>query len=92
MALAAKDHCQDIGPDGKVTHRSSEGLEFFQRLLKYGEAGGAKGESISYGKLTSHELVMRFFIDDGIATRKNRNNIINPFLGEIGISTSNHKS
>ena len=92
MTLAAMDHCEDIGPEGRKTHRGSDGLEFFQRILKYGEAGGAKSESIIYGKYLSFDLIMHLLIDDGNPKRQNRNNILNPFLGEVGICTGKHKS
>ena len=49
MAKAARDHCNDIGPKGKISHVGSDGSQPWERIERYGEWGGEVAENISFG-------------------------------------------
>ena len=49
LFLAARDHCIDQGPKGKLGSTGSDGSDAFDRISRYGEARGWKGENVSYG-------------------------------------------
>lgn len=74
LALAARDHCNDIGPKGLVQHEGSDGTQVWHRIRRYGLAGGTLGENISFGQyVTGEEILLALFIDDGVADRGHRN-------------------
>jgi uncharacterized protein YkwD len=49
LALAARDHCLDIGPLGMVGHWGSQSLTMFDRMRAYGDAGWYRTENLSFG-------------------------------------------
>jgi len=52
LALAARDHCEDIGSKGLVTHTGSDASEVFERIGRYGRPTGMQAENLSFGSVT----------------------------------------
>jgi len=75
LALAAQDHCEDLGMTGGTRHEGSNGLMPYHRIKMYGKASGKIGESLAFGDLDGKEYIMRLFIDDGVRARLHRKNI-----------------
>lgn len=72
MRHAAKDHVRDLGKDGIVSHKGTDGSTVGERLEKYGHIQGVSGQSIVYGNKTALETVMSLLIDDGVPSRPQR--------------------
>jgi len=72
LALAAQDHCNDIGPKGVVSHDGSDGSKVWDRMELYGVPTGTMGENLSFGKSRGDEYMTSLFIDDGVADRGHR--------------------
>jgi uncharacterized protein YkwD len=47
---------------------------------------------MTFGPATAHDVVAALLIDDGIADRGHRKNILDPEVGVVGISCGPHKS
>ena len=50
LALAAEDHCNQMGPLGLTGHDGTDGSKAWDRMKRYGNWGGAVGENIAYGE------------------------------------------
>jgi uncharacterized protein YkwD len=50
LALAAEDHCKDIGPLGLTTHTGTDRTQPWDRITRYGQIRGFSGENIAYGR------------------------------------------
>jgi len=72
LAAAAREHCLDMGTNGKVGHIGSDDSEFWQRAARYGNVIDGSAESISYSATTGQEAALALFIDDGVEGRKHR--------------------
>lgn len=92
IGRSCKDHCKDIGPKGRTSHKSSNGDEAHERILKYGSVFGMIGENLNYGHHTGEEIIMALIIDDGVANRGHRTNIFSDRFSVIGIFVGAHNS
>ena len=91
MCLAARDHCKDAGPKGIVNNVGSDASTMPTRLNKYGQGEGHGDQSVSFGLNSSgFDVVMRLLIDDGVSSRVNRSNLLNPSYGVTGICSGAH--
>ena len=45
---AAKDHCNDMGPKGRMGHGGSDGSNMKDRIERHGKPLGRTGENIAY--------------------------------------------
>ncbi len=89
IARAAADHVADqangtLGHDG--SDRSNPGV----RMNRHGSWSVRWGENIAYGKSTAREIVMALIIDDGLRSRKHRENIFNPAFNYAGAAVGAH--
>ena len=74
LYLAARDHCKDAGPRGKVSHTGSDGTEVWDRLKRYGSGPHYMGENLSFGEhLSGDQYLLALYIDDGVMDRGHRN-------------------
>lgn len=92
MALAAYDHCNDVGKKGIESHKGSDGSTPFQRLARYGAAGGFQGENIDFGNTSPIDIVMSLYIDDGVANRSHRDAIMDTTFKVTSIAFCKHNS
>lgn len=88
MSLGAKDHVNDIGPKGLVTHTGSDGSDPTKRVNRYGQ--GFAGENIDFGASTGREIAIDLLVDDGVSSRGHRENILRSSYQFAGISVGSH--
>lgn len=88
LTLAARQHAKDIkGNGGSVSHRSSDGSSFGDRMNKVGYKGCA-GENIFLGKdkLGLSGLLL-LYLDINLPDLGHRKNLLNPNYKKMGVST-----
>lgn len=101
LNLSAKDHCEDIGGAGLRGHFGQDQSSPFDRILKYGKPGWWRGENLVYDgerfplpiaevDEMAQKIVLKMFIDEGIAGRPNRSRMLNPEFKLVGIHSCNH--
>jgi uncharacterized protein YkwD len=91
MSRAAKDHAEDQGETTSTGHTGSDGSTPFDRLGRYGEWLRTAGENIDYGNNNGRRIVLSLLIDDGVASRGHRKNILNPEYKVIGVACGPHQ-
>ena len=101
LALAARDHCKDIGPKGLIGHFGSKGTSPYDRILRYGQAGWWRAENMAFSgppeetwtELTAQakKIIMNLFIDDGFTSREHRMRLVNPDFKVAGIASCPHR-
>lgn len=96
IAMAAKDHVQDIGPKGLVSHSGSEKIKdgantrdtnAKDRLKKHGSIISCYGENLSFHCIEAKEILISLLVDDGSKSRGHRNNILNSDFNYMGCFT-----
>jgi uncharacterized protein YkwD len=87
----AKGHATDMGKHGTVSHDSSNGTPFAERVRKKVK-NGLIAENCDYGNETAIDIVMSLLIDDGVQSLGHRKTILNPQLHFVGIAIEPHKS
>lgn len=92
LALAARDHCMDHGPKGLVGHFGTENSSPWSRIGRYGMAFANQGENVIYEANTALDIVFKQFVNDGDKTRGDRENILNPNYGVMGVKHCKHES
>ena len=91
MSMAARDHANDIGSKGIVGHYGSDGSQFFDRINRYGSSNGAVGQNISYGAISAEAVAMQMIVDDGVAGRFHRDNVLYDRFNVAGIACGAHR-
>ena len=87
MSRGAADHCAAQARGG-MSH--SAGGNTGARIGRYGQWSGSWGENISCGRQSAREIVIALIIDDGLRSRKHRDNIFNPNFNYAGAATGPH--
>jgi uncharacterized protein YkwD len=75
---AAKKHAIDQKPTGDINHQGRDGLWPWDRALKACEDLTDGNENIVAGPPSVRRAVITLLVDDGIATRGHRANLLNP--------------
>ena len=91
MQQAAKDHVEDMGPDGKTGHTGTDGSQPKDRMSRYGKVEGMSGENIDYGEKEPHEVILALIVDDGVPSRGHRTNIYQVGFKKFACYTGDHK-
>ncbi|MDD2964228.1 MAG: CAP domain-containing protein [Bacteroidales bacterium] len=91
MSKAARDHVRDMDRRVFVAHKGSDGSDPYERMNRYGKWGGFAAENISAGIATAREIVMQLLVDDGVASRGHRDNILDPALKRVGVALAPHE-
>jgi hypothetical protein len=91
LTFAAEDHVKDQGPTGDIGHRGTDGSNSYRRMTRYGTSHGLSGEVIGYGWTDARDIVIDLLIDDGIADRGHRVNVLDPTYRLAGVSCGQHK-
>lgn len=86
LTAAARDHARDLRQRGRRGHRGSDGSIPNDRANRYGSFTGSIGECIEYQNESARETVIKWLIDDGIATRGHRNSILSQTYRTIGVA------
>jgi uncharacterized protein YkwD len=92
LSLAAKDHVTDQSRTGQTGHNGSDRSNPETRMKRYGAFSGSwrLGENIAYGDTTGREIVCSLLIDDGVASRGHRINIMNKVFSQTGVGFGTH--
>ena len=91
LCKAAESHANDIGPEGKTQHESTNGTSFADRVRSF-YAGGSIGENMSFGHSDALKIVRQLLIDKGIESLGHRKNILNDKYCRIGVAIRYHKT
>jgi uncharacterized protein YkwD len=89
MSRAAADHCAEQAGGG-MSHRGRGGSSTGDRISRYGTWSERWGENLSCGRSSAREIVMALIIDDGLRSRKHRDNIFNPAFRYAGAAMGPH--
>ena len=89
LCSAAQWLADDQAKTGKTGHYGSDGSSPFERMNRYGKVLITAGENCAYGPKTGREIVAQLLIDDGVADRGHRINILKPEFKKVGIGYNN---
>lgn len=92
MSSAAKDHVKDLGSTGNVGHKGTDGSTVEVRVNRYGNFSNGIGENIVYQNDTAREVVIGWLIDDGVATRGHRRNLLSTGYRYLGVCVGTRSS
>lgn len=93
LAELARKHVEDTGAKGIVSHNSSSGQSFSERVSsviaknKFTTAS----ENIAYGYNNGMDVVSQLFIDDGVQGRGHRKNLLKRQLTHTGVACGYHR-
>lgn len=90
ISLAAADHAADHSETGNRGHTGSDGSTFDTRIERYADWRGTIGEVIAFGPRNGREIVAILLIDDGVADRGHRINLLNPDFRYVGVAIEEH--
>jgi len=92
LARAARDHAVDLGSHGSRGHVGADGSTSRDRGERYGRFVGMFGEVISFGQEGAVEVVRQLIVDDGVADRGHRVNLLRPAFRVAGVACGSHRS
>ncbi len=92
LADLARAHVADTGTRGIVSHESSTGSTFSERVESVigRDKFSAVAENLSYGYSNGRDVVSQLFIDDGVPGRGHRDNLLNMELSHTGVACGYH--
>jgi uncharacterized protein YkwD len=99
LFLAARDHCDDLGPRQLIGPFGTDKSSPYDRIARYGHTDFWRGENRSLTvdpKLgpdaaeIAREIVMDLFIDANRGGRPQRQNLLNPNFNDVGVYTCEH--
>jgi hypothetical protein len=64
LALAAKDHCRDIGLKGEVSGIGTDGSTYESRLERYGQHGDMDSQTIVYQRPSAKEIMLQLLFEE----------------------------
>ena len=91
LAAGAADHVEDQGPVGGLEHRGTDGSDPARRAERRGRWLGAMAENIAFGDNPARQVVIQLLVDDGVADRGHRDNILDPRWGVEGVACGPHR-
>jgi uncharacterized protein YkwD len=90
LSRAARDHAADQGRTGATGHTGADGSSMSRRVERYGRWDRTIGENIDYGWDRARLIVLSLMVDDGVASRGHRTNIMNKDFRRIGVACGPH--
>lgn len=84
-------HVETQGPTGNTGHTREDGTTFSDNIDIYSKDYEVAGENISYGSETARDVVVQLLVDDNVASRGHRKNILNPEYSQAGVSFGPHQ-
>lgn len=91
LASAAQTHVDDIGPKGITGHNGSDGSTMQSRIEQFCQWNITLGENIDFGNITGEDIVKALLVDDGVASRGHRTNIMKAEFLFAGAAFGNHE-
>jgi uncharacterized protein YkwD len=91
LSASAKAHVEDTGPKGLLGHTGSNGESMPARIRRFFPKFRRIGENISYGSNGAEAVVEDLLIDDGVANRGHRKNILEPHFNTAGAACGPHQ-
>ncbi|HKO17171.1 MAG TPA: CAP domain-containing protein [Gemmatimonadaceae bacterium] len=92
MTLGARDHVRDQASRGLMNHKGTDGSMAWDRVDRYGAWQSKVSENMSFGPMTARDVVTALLVDDGIADRGHRKNILDRDVRVVGIACGPHKT
>lgn len=80
----------ELGSSGTTSHFDSRGRDLKTRLAERCAVRGKVVELIQVSGTESKEILTEMLVDDGLATRKRRRNLLDPSYHHIGIGVAPH--
>ena len=93
MSHAARDHVNDLGPDGETSHTGEDGSHPQDRVNRYGRWRSTIAENMAFGQYGENDartVVMQLLVDDGVPNRGHRSNIFDVAFTVVGVSCGPH--
>lgn len=90
LSNAAKLLVTDQKLYGGTGHITKSGWDPQVRARRYGSYKTHLAENIVYGYQNPRQAVISLLVDDGVADRAHRKNILNPIFKEVGIASATH--
>jgi hypothetical protein len=92
LSEVARRHAEQIGAAGTLDHASPDGRAPHQRMQAAGELGGQSGENIGTGYADGGMMLLSLVVDDGVAGRGHRKNLLEPAFRVVGVGCARHKA
>jgi len=93
LSAAARDLARDQGASGATGHVGQDGSSTSDRVSRYGRWDGKLSENVSYSAyegVTARDVVIQLLIDDGVADRGHRVNMLDPAIRLVGVACGPH--
>ena len=91
LTRAAKDQAAMQSVTDQVGHQGTDGSSPFDRMKRYGSYRAA-AENIDYGCSNARDIIVSLLVDDGVASRGHRKNILNQSYTAVGVGCAEHKA
>ncbi len=93
LAELARKHVDDTGAKGMVSHESSTGRSFSERVSSVigQNRFSTAAENLAYGYNNGKDVVAQLFIDDGVKGRGHRKNLLKRQLTHVGVACGYHR-
>jgi hypothetical protein len=87
---AADDLVRDQGPRGGRGHVGLDGSQPWTRMQRHATGLTGFGEANAYGPTDARSVVIGLLVDDGVASRGHRQNLLNPVFKYAGVGCGRH--
>jgi uncharacterized protein YkwD len=86
---AAKKICKENGPTGRTSHIGLDGSKPRDRVNA--KVIGNVAESFAFGERTGEGYITKMYVDDGVQSRGNRANLVDPRFKATGMAYCKHR-
>lgn len=90
LMVIARQFTKQQGRTNEVGHTAPDGKDFFTRYAAAYARGRTVGENLCYGITAVRDMIVELLIDDGVASRGHRKNLLNHHFTRIGIGYGKH--
>ncbi len=90
LCRVAKNHANDIGNRGVVSHKSADGTDSYQRMKNMGYQAGSYSETLDVGNSDAIDILMKLLLDSSYSQHPNRQILLSKSNKAIGVAISPH--
>ncbi len=90
LTAAARDLAHDQEASGTVGHDGSDGSDPLVRANRHGTVEMGMSENVSYGMSDARDVLLQLLVDDGVASRGHRRNILDARMRLVGVGCAAH--